>query len=628
VLGRTLWLNGKSVSLLGVLPHGFIPPTGSSMDPDWAGLVVAYDPWSNIREGSGRVLVPFARLRPGATIEAARAEVVAVGRSAASAGQSLGIPAEWLRVDGIEQTLFARFRSHLWLIVLAAGFVLLIACANLASLLVVRGRSREQVTAVRAALGATRSRLAATAMIESLLVALGGSVVALMALAFASRALAAALPPVFARYAVGAGDPRVVIFSIGAAAVCAMVTGLAPVWKMRRLEFLALLRTGSRTGRETRARGGRGLLALEAALGAVLVLGSVLTLRSFAELTHDDLGFAPDGLYVLTASLPRNQQLERHRQVLDVLRNAPSIASIGGADHVPATSEAPVRGFKTERGSGARIQITSGYFETLQTPIAAGRTFTENEVAARAPVAMVSRMAAGLLFPDTRPETVIGRTWQAAGEPARLIVGVVDDLKNQYGDPRMQASVFLPAGTDPSQWVRFVLRARPGVTIAAHQIEEALRSRVGAVRVTLKYVPTALDPGLVDSRFRAVLFSALALTGLLLAAIGLYSVTSYEVATRRYEMGVRLMLGAAPRDLQQLTLRNACAPVILGATAGLFGAFWMAVLAKSFLYRVDGRDPVAYAVVAVVLVAAAVMAAWLPARRAARTDPAEVLRAQ
>jgi hypothetical protein len=247
---------------------------------------------------------------------------------------------------------------------------------------------------------------------------------------------------------------------------------------------------------------------------------------------------------------------------------------------------------------------------------------------------MLNALGVRLLWPGVTPALAVGRTWQPDGEIPRTIVGVVADMKFQYGvgmfgHGKAQPIAYVPIGAEPTRFGGVSVRIREGQVLQEPALRTFLEVRLPGARLTrLSYVPDGLSPVLRDPRFRALLLSLFAVAALGLAAIGLYAVASYEAAQRRYEMGVRLTLGATPGTLRRLLLADTCRPVAIGATAGLVGAWWFAAFAQSLLYRTDGRDPIFYAAAVVVLVGTAALAAWMPARRAARTDPAIVLRAQ
>ena len=633
-LGRRMWAGMEEAEIIGVLPSGFIPPAWTQQVPRWDGLVLEYDGWAGIAP-TGGVAAPVVRLRPGASREAAHAEieslVAAIPVPPAAPGRPPAArPA--IRVDPVRDGLLSRYRSYLWLVVAAAAMVLAVAAANLSTLLLVRGRARGQVGAVCAALGASRGRLARSALLESAIVCVAGAAVTLATLALVSNSLRAVLPPIFARYAASVDDFRVLGFSLLVACASGVIAGLWPAWRASRVDVRTLLQSSARTSR-IRTVGGRSLLAIEAALGTTLVLGGVLCVRSFAGMTREDLGFVPKDLYTISAaavSRPASEQaaLAWYRDALDALKGVPGVRSVGGADVVVASAMAPMRGLSAAYPQqGGRYQITSSYFETIGTPFLAGRAFTEAEVQAAGNVAILNDAAARLIWPNDPPAAVVGRVLQLPDAAPRQVIGIVPVLKS-WSDSRAPAALYLPVGAERSSFSQAVVRVEPGRTLDVRAVRGALTSRLGEVRIEVRSVPDTLEPYLVDPRFRAVLLGTLALTGLLLAVIGLYAVATADVTLRRYETGVRLALGATTREVFRRVILDTCGPVVGGVAAGLIFAFWSAQFFQTFLHRVDGRDPWTYALVALTLLSTAVVAAWLPARRAASTDPATVLRAQ
>jgi predicted permease len=643
VITTSIGSAARPVSIIGVLPPGFIPPTVSFTDPTWDGIILDSDPdgWSVIGPGPGMVAVPVARLVPGATVEAARAEVDALVQALAPqfearAPQSRTRQGELpiIRVDPIQAALFSRFRANAWLILAAAVVLLLLACANLANLLLARGRSREYDAAIHASLGAGPGRLVGAALLESLIVCGTGAGIALGIVAMTSKALAAVLPPLLARYAAGATDQRVLGLTLFVAVVCAIAAGVLPAWRASRVDVLSVLQSASAGRHRSRLRGGRSLIVVESALGVLLVLSGLLLFRSFTNFSGQDLGFNQENLYSVTASgAPQkpltDAALAAYEQTLATLAEIPGVRAVGGADTTVVSGAAPMRGLSNDRSiRGGRYQVSANYFETLQTPFLAGRSFTDAEVRARAPVAILSESAARIFFADVPPARVVGRSITVDDDPARAVVGIVPDLKGQGYERDAQTSLFLPLGTQPSRFGKAVVRMEDGLAPQRALMQERLSQVLGPVTVNVIAISAGLEPALRDPRFRAVLFTVLSLAALLLAAIGLYAIASFDVAQRQYEMAVRLSLGARARDIQHLVILGACRPVVLGVLLGVAGAYWAEQFLKAFLFGVEPRDPAAYAGVVLILLATTTLAAWIPARRAVRVDPATTLRAQ
>jgi predicted permease len=638
VVGRTLGTGAGAITIVGVLPPDFIPPTWTAVDPKWDGVAMQTSGWAGIGP-NGMIAVPVARLAEGVSIESARAEVQAL---VSALGPELkqaralrpGGALPLVRVDPIQESLFSRFSAHASLIAAAGVVLLLLSCANLASLLVARGRSREHTTAIHASLGASAKRLVGIALFESVLICLAGGAVALLAVALTSNALLSVLPPLFARYAAPVGDLRVLGAALAGALVCAVLTAVSPALHVARVDVLSILQRGPRGTRPRGLRGGRALLVLESALGVSLVLGGLVLLTSFTRLAGEDLGFKPEGLYTIwlrgtppAAPLTPEARLLRYRQLIDTLAAIPDVRSAAGADSPVASGMAPMRPLTPDDSiPGARFQISAGYFETLKTPFLAGRQFSAVEVETRSPVAILNLSAARVLFPGVPVPEIIGRALVLANEPPRTVVGIVPDLKQRHNEAT-DGSLYLPLGAEPSNYTAAVIRMEAGKAPPLGLIQQRLRATIApAVIPEASAMSAWLDGGLQDPRFRAVLFSVLAAAALLLAAVGLYAVSTFEMTMRRYEMGVRLSLGARGSDIRRMVLIDACRPLVLGMVIGLAGAYWTERYLQTFMYGVEPRDPAIYAAVIAILLMTALVAAWIPAQRAASVDPADVLR--
>ncbi len=633
VIGQKLWAGAREVEVIGVLPRGFIPPASSQQVPRWDGLVLDFEGIADIGP-TGGIARPVVRLRAGATVESAQAEIAGVVAGLPPPPARPGRPPNprpTIRVSPVSEELFSLYRSYLWLVVAAAAAVLAVAAANLSTLLLVRGRARSQVAAICTALGASRARLARVALFESGLICVSGVAATLLVLTFVAGSLRAFLPPLFDHYFLESSDGRVLGFALLAAAVSAIVAGLWPAWRTSRADIRALLQSTTRSGRAG-AAGGRSLLALEAALGTALVLGGVMCVRSFVAMATEDLGYEPKDLYSISLTPPSRPASEQaalvwYEDALSAVASIPGVRSAGGADVTVGTGAAPMSALSSAYQIGGRFQITSQYFETIGSRILAGRTFTDAETRTPTPVAMLNEPAARLIWPDAAPVANVGKMLHLPGDPPRLVVGLVSTLKGWY-DRQDRAALYLPKGAEPTSFSYAVVRMEPGRTLDLRAVRTAVTARVGAARIDVRYLPATLEPAYVDPRFRALLLGTFAFTGLILAAIGLYAVASADVVLRRYETGVRLALGARPGDVARRIILEACRPVLAGVVVGLVVSYWCAQFVQAFLHRVDGRDPWTYALVAVTLIATAVGAAWLPAQRAASTDPASVLRTQ
>ena len=634
----THWARGRqTLSIVGVLPRGFVLPTsrlGSRPDV----LLIDGDLKPGSMDDRRLTAAPVARLRPAVSIEAARAEVEVV------AARPSATPFEQpIRVQPLQEGMFMYFLPHLRLISAAGLLVLLIACSNLAGLLLARGRAREHEVAIRSAIGAPRLRLVVGVLMEAALICTASAASALVLSVWIQRAALAVVPEIVQGLAVPVLDPRVVIFTIAAATIATVATALPAALQSRRTRIAPTLQLTGRRVSDSRLLGGGVLLAVEAAIAMVLVAGAAATVRNLAGLLLKDRGFVADDLYVLDVShdvasnaesnerdWSKGDRRPRVRGILDAVRGLPHLAAAGIVSQIPIDDwGAPADFWKTHGLNGGTWAISNGAVEALGTRLVAGRLLTAEDVEARAPIALLNLTGARALWPVDEPQAAIGRTI-TVGSSTYAVVGVIGDIRRYPGTAPMP-SLFLPISAPEARVFQssaiVVLRMAPGTTpdrtlVGARLDERFPRASVRAARP----VNEMLAPWLERPRFQAALFGVFAAIALLLAAVGLYAVASFNAARRRYEMGIRLTLGATPRAIRRLLIGSALLPVITGSLAGLLITWWAAQFLQTFLFEVDARDPGTYLFVALVLVASAIAAAWLPARRAARTDPAIVLR--
>jgi putative ABC transport system permease protein len=638
VLEARVYRNGQPVDVVGVLPQGFMPPAAGAAQSYGLSLDDNLMQTATVRDGSYPLLV---RLTPAATpqsVQAAFAPIVGeYERRLPPPPPGRNIFHPTARLTPLGDFMFGPFRNYVWVVAIAGGLVLLVACVNLAGLMLVRGRSREHETAVRVALGASTARILRAAVFEALIVAALGAGVGIGVIAASNRALRVLLPTLFVSYTEPLTDPRVVGFALLAVTASAALSGALPGVRLARVDVLPALQAVAGRLRAGRLRGGAALLAAEAAIGVILVTGAALTSRSLIGLMRTDVGFNPVDLQPVTilfpwdAHQPEATRLHQYRRALEVLRGLPGVEAAAAADVLPiegARGNPFGGGYRGGYQQGQRWQVTDQFFRVMGMRVLAGRTFTTSEVQPAADVAVLSQRGAALVWPGIRPRDVVGRVLTFPGETPLEVIGVVSDVRSSYAaapDP----SLYVPVRTDGFKRLMYVARVQPGGAVPVSRLRDRLRQQVAEPTLVAAGDELArLRAGLRDQRFRAVLFSTFGMVGLALAAVGLYAVASFEVGVRRQELGVRLSLGARPRDLARQVLRESLKPVLLGVATGLLVSLWAARFLQVFLYQVDARDPGTYLIVAATLVATAAVAAWRPARRAAHTDPAVVLRAQ
>jgi putative ABC transport system permease protein len=656
VIGRVLNLEGRAHSVVGVMPPGFDLPYSAEV---WVPMQLSVDslPLAQ-RAANANELV--ARLKPGVGREEAGAELRVLARRLEEEypqirrGWSYGIvPLRWqLLAD-----LTGRSQRLLVALVVGVGFLLLICCANVANLLLARGVAREGEVAVRLSLGAGRGRLVRQLLTESLVLALLGGAAGVL-LAFWMRPLLRALNPI---QAVGLGahltdfrlDARVLVFSLALTLLTAALFGLAPAIRAARsADPVAALKREHRGGVASGRRSLGALVVAEIAVAATLLAGGGLMVQSFRRLQGLELGFRPEKL--LTMELPlspakyaeQTRQVQLTERVLERVRALPDVVAAGTTMNIPLQRGVTLDSVYEAEGrppaNPSEVPITAhrmvspGYMETLGLTLARGRLLDESDRAGSLPVVVVSEALARQAWPG---QDAIGKRVRRlrAGEPGpwMTVVGVVADVKeDRFGFridrpvwyvPYAQQTFALPVSLP----LNLVVRSSGEPTAVAAAVREAVRA-VDPDQPVANVMPLKehLSDVLIAERFSAVLMGTLAALGLLLSAVGLYGVMAYSVGQRTGEIGLRMALGARPRDVLRLVIGQGASLIAVGMALGVAGAFALARLLSSTLHEVDPADPGTFAAVALVLGGVALLACWLPARRATRISAMAALRCE
>ena len=644
IVGRSVRVDGRARTVVGVMPQEFDFPLNASQV--WAPL--SFEP-KEARNRFSHYLQVVGLLRPGVTPEQADAEVSAVAERARQL-----YPDSNEGRTAFAETLTASFtrgpKPYLLILLGAVGFVLLIACANVANLLLVRASSRQRELAVRAALGASRWRLVRQLLTESLLLALVGGAAGLLLSVWGIEFISKGIPPTFTKFIPGwknlGIDTTVLLFTLGASVLTGVAFGIFPALQATRTNLSESLKEGGQKGAAGGLRRNRMrslLVVAEVALSLVLLAGAGLMVRSFYEMTRADLGLKPEGVLTLQMSLPRAaypepaQRANFYEQLVARVRALPGVASAAAINFVPmdrsgtTSSQFSVEGEppppKDRRPYANHLVATPGYFEAAGVRVLKGRGFTEADDERARPVCLVNESLARRFFP--RGDAVGRGIVVSEDEGPWEIVGVAADVKNEDLEEQAELEFYRPLRQTPWYTMALVVRAAEGTTPA--NLAPAVRGEVKAldpglpvynVRTMREVVEEAVSP----KRLAMSLLAFFALGALLLAAVGLYSVMSYAVAQRTHEIGIRVALGAQARDILRLVVGQGLALTLAGLALGLVGALLLTRVMASILYGVSATDPLVFGGVALVLGLAALLACLVPARRATKVDPMVALR--
>ena len=623
IVGRRVTLDGRAVEIVGVLPSE-LPLLGFEYDV-WRPLVID-------RASESRMLWVFGRLKPGVTIEHASREVADIGTSRPGNGMAARV------VPLHEQTVGPLGRDVLVLFA-ATGLVLLIACANVASLTLARVSARRQELLVRAALGAGRARVAAQVLTESAVLGLAGGLAGIAIAAWSVRAVVALAPQAERLAAVSVLDPRVFGFALAAATLTAAVFGAVPAWQAGSADLAPGMRAGGRGLAGGRRRFLKGLVAAEIALAFVLVAGAGLVLRTYVGLARTPLGFAPEGLVV--ADIPRDGADEAaaargwtfYAGVEERLRASGAVRGVALSQALPLRSVGSMGGgfaIDGRTGDDASVLaywriVNDGYFAALGIPLTAGRAFTDSDREGAPAVAIVTESFAARAWPEGN---AIGRRigWGTLARPL-TVVGVAADIR-QSPASRPGPHVYMPYRQVPER-LPSQLAVRADVSTAAtidlvRRVVRDLDPDQPVARITTGETLVARTLG--RRRFQLTLVALFAGVAATLALVGIYGVLSFVVGQLRREVGIRLALGATPARARTLVLRQGGAMTAAGLAAGFVLAWWSSSLIEGFLVGVAPGDPATYASAALLLASAALAACLPAARRAGRVDPMIALR--
>ena len=652
VIGRAIRVNGKPRTVLGVMPPEFkLPMDFREARPAQLFVPLALDPADPGNRGS-HYLLGVGRLRPNATLDQARAEMGGVVQRWKDEGLIDWAPEFGAVPVRVAEELTGDVRPTLFILLAAVGLVLLIACANVANLLLARSDARRRELAVRAAIGAGRGRILRQLLTESLLLALVGGLAGVAMALFGVEGLVALAPEGMPRVESIRLDAAVLLFGGAIAVLTGLLFGVAPALQASRTDLARTLREGGRgatTGR-VQQRFRSVLVVAEIALSVVLVIGAGLLIRSFWELRGTELGFQPEHVVTARISLPSADYPDEGDAAAFYRELTGRIEAIPGVSEVAAVRVLPLEGEIGDWGidiagkaepadntfKGDFQAATPGYIEAMGIKLVRGRTLEEGDQADALPVVVVNRTMAERYWPGEDP---IGQQLRVGGpeqgRPWLTVVGIVEDVRHNAITEEPRTEMYLPHAQVPLSiggplgTMSLVIRTtRPAEAVFLRLREEVREMDPNLPVADLRTLEEVVSSALAEPRFIMLLLAAFAALALLLGAVGIYGVMSYAVGLRTQEFGIRMALGGRAGDVLRLVARQGASLAVTGIVIGVVAAFATTRLLASLLYGVDAADPWTFAAVPVLLLGIALLASYLPALRATRVDPAIALRAE
>jgi putative ABC transport system permease protein len=645
VIGKSINLNGLKRTVIGVMPptFQFSMKAGAlfgGKEPElWAPLVFT----QNDRIRRGRYLSAVARIKPGIDLQQAQTEMNGIAGQLEE--QYPDFNTGWgVNLVPIQEEFVGNIKLALWVLLAAVGFVLLIACANVANLLLARAASRQKEIAIRSALGARRGRIIRQLLTESILLSALGGVVGLVMAMWGLEVLLSLSPrDLLPVQAIGL-DVKVLGFTLGLSVLTGVIFGLAPAIEASRPNLNETLKEG---GRES-AFGGRShrlrniFVVAEIALSLVLLIGSGLMIRSFLSLQAVDPGFNADRVLTVRLALPGSKYREDHqviafyKQALDRIRGIPGVSAASAINFLPFSGSGAATSFEIEgrpqppAGEEPIVDsrvIAPDYFHTMGIPLVAGRIFSEREATEASHVVVINETMARQCWPDEDP---IGKrvTISMMDSPAPSeVIGVVADVKHEGLESTPRAMAYWPQPELTYSFMTLVIRTTTDpVAFAPAVRREILAIDKDQPIAEVRSMEQLLAGSIARSKFSTTLLSIFASVALVLAAVGIYGVMAYSVTQRSHEIGIRMALGAQQSDVVRMVVRQGVILTGMGVGVGLAAALVLTRFISSLLFGVSATDPFSFAAISLLLTGVALAASLIPARRASRVDPMRALR--
>ncbi|MEN3332077.1 MAG: hypothetical protein V7641_1442 [Blastocatellia bacterium] len=647
IIGRSVQLSQEKYTVVGVMPPGFnfplnMPTTAklpSQQMGYWYPLGMDINKLNRNDAGYGAV----ARLKPDITIEQAQAELSQIAGRLARDYPQTNTDRE-VRLVSLNDQVVGDVRLTLLILLGAVGTVVLIACANIANLLLVRADGRRREMAIRQSLGASRLRLIQQTATESLLLALAGGVIGVLFAHLTLPLLLSLSPQAIPRLIETRLDVGVLGFALAVSGFAGLLCSIAPAWRAARGNLNEDLKQTCGTASGKRGAFGPALIVTEVALALILTLAAGLLLNSYLRLSNMDPGFRADQVLAAVVLVPKSRytdvpsKIEFFRRVIERVSALPGVESVAATDSLPfsgqsGSDQVRIEGRPPVATLDASLQaemsaVTTDFLQTLGIPLLRGRFFNEHDTAKSPPIVVISEAAAQSYWPG---EDALGKRLSIGLSDDqggwRQVVGIVQSTRNAGLDQPQRPHLYMPVEQFPSPANFLLVRsALPSANLA-----RAVREEVAAVdKDQPVFLTASLQDWVADSlarrRFSMLLLGLFGMLALGLAGVGVYGVVSYAVAQRTREIGIRMALGATTRGVLRLVVRQGMMPVLLGVFIGLSGAFALAGLLRSLLFGVSATDPLTFTLVAGLLGSVALLACYLPARRATKVDPMIALR--
>ena len=635
ILGRTVTLDSRVAPVVGVMPAAF-----RFMDDADLWMPLAQNPVFARGPRSVRVVSAIGRLAPGAKLPEARAEMEAIAGRLAQAYPDTNTGLD-VSVVQLQEQIVGKVRPALLVLLGAVGFVLLITCTNMANLLVARASARETEIAVRLALGAGGGRLVRQLLTESVVLGLAGGVAGLILALAGLRLLRSIGPAELPRMQEISIDGNVLVFTLAISVLTGLTFGLLPAFQVLRVDMGNSLKGGSRTTNG----GGRSrstLVVTEVALALVMLVGAGLMIRSFTRLMRVDPGFNSDHLLTLQMDVPPaygatpEKRIALYDEIFERLEALPGVKSAGGVTRLPlgtgSSTKLEIEGRPVAPGEEPEVEFrraSKHYFQAMGIPLRDGRTFTEQDGPAAPKVAVINEVSAKRFWAGEDP---MGRHVRFAGDsnaPWFTVVGIVGDVKHFGLDLQAPAELYMSFDQGPPGGPRLAIRTSTDPASLIPSVRSELRAIDKQIAISqLETMDEIVSKSTADRRFQALLLGAFAALALALAMIGIYGVMAYGVAQRTHELAIRIALGAGRIDVIRLVLGQGMRLVIVGVAIGLAGAFGLTRFLRTLLFEIEPTDPVTFVGVSILLALVALLACYVPARRASRVDPLAGLRCQ